>query len=214
MFTSDQIWKAVDELALEHGLSASRLSILAGLDPTALNKSKRIGCDGRPRWMSTETVAKILTVTGTSLVEFVHMVDGVHAEAAAHADLQSTGRRWLGARASILLVDPDETFSAHAATALGAAGYNIHVMPDFRRALELVESGRPIDLIMVQLALPHGAHGLALARIAVLRRPDLKVVFLADDGGSQRDDETLGTILRKPLEDSRLLSETARILQS
>ena len=56
----DDIWRALDALAAEHGLSASGLARKAGLDPTAFNPSKRIGADGRARWPSTESVAKVL----------------------------------------------------------------------------------------------------------------------------------------------------------
>ena len=41
--------------------------------PTAFNPSKRITREGRPRWPSTESVAKILTVTGESFASFVNL---------------------------------------------------------------------------------------------------------------------------------------------
>jgi CheY-like chemotaxis protein len=214
MFSSDQIWRAVDALALERGLSVSRLSILAGLDPTALNKSKRIGTDGTPRWMSTETVAKILTVTGTSLDQFAEMIVGADTGASVQESSQISSCRWLGPKGSVLLVDPDEAFSARAATILGGAGYNLYAMPDFRRALAFVESGLPIDLLMIHLTLPHGVHGSALARIAMVRRPQSKILFLADDAAMPITGEGLGPVLKKPLDDARLVSEATRILQS
>lgn len=58
------IWRAIDLLAESHGLSASGLAKLAGLDPTSFNPSKRATPDGRARWPSTETLAKIFHVTG------------------------------------------------------------------------------------------------------------------------------------------------------
>ena len=213
MFTSEQIWNAVDVLAREHGLSASRLSIMAGLDPTALNKSKRVGNDGRPRWMSTETVAKILSVTGTTLVDFVRMVDHAGSDAAAHAAMQPNVR-WLESKPRILLVDQDETFCSRVGGLLGRAGYEICLVPDFRRALEMVESGQPIDMLIVNLLLPYGVRGSALARIARMRRPDLKIVLLSDSLAVQPAEEGIGLVLPKAMDDSRLVSETARLLHS
>jgi phage repressor protein C with HTH and peptisase S24 domain len=70
-----RIWAAVDRLAERYGYSASGLAKKAGLDPTSFNRSKRIGPDGRPRWPSTESVAKILNVTGASVEEFVALLD-------------------------------------------------------------------------------------------------------------------------------------------
>jgi len=71
----DQLWDAIDALALQRGLTASGLAKTAGLDPTAFNKSKRITSEGRLRWPSTESLAKILEATSTSLDEFFELVD-------------------------------------------------------------------------------------------------------------------------------------------
>lgn len=65
------IWDGIDELARRHGLSVSGLARMAGLDATAFNKSKRISRDGRERWPSTESIAKILAATGESFDQFL-----------------------------------------------------------------------------------------------------------------------------------------------
>jgi phage repressor protein C with HTH and peptisase S24 domain len=65
------IWNAIDAIAERHGLSASGLARLAGLDATAFNKSKRISKDGRKRWPSTESVAKVLDATNESFDAFL-----------------------------------------------------------------------------------------------------------------------------------------------
>ncbi len=71
MWNHESVWGAIDALAARHGLSPSGLAKQAGLDPTAFNPSKRHGHDGRPRWPSTESIAKVLTATGESLEGFV-----------------------------------------------------------------------------------------------------------------------------------------------
>src|SRR5947207_3026393 len=71
MLTHSDIWNAVDRLAARAGLSASGLAKKAGLDPTSFNRSKRITPEGRPRWPSTESIAKILQATGATVDEFV-----------------------------------------------------------------------------------------------------------------------------------------------
>ena len=75
MLTHDQIWNALVRLAERAGLSASALAKRAGLDPTTFNKSKRITPDGRERWPSTESVAKALAATGTTVDTFVHLIE-------------------------------------------------------------------------------------------------------------------------------------------
>jgi phage repressor protein C with HTH and peptisase S24 domain len=76
MLTHNQIWTAIDRLAAHAGLSASGLAKRAGLDPTTFNKSKRITPDGRPRWPSTESVAKSLAATRTTVDDFVKLISG------------------------------------------------------------------------------------------------------------------------------------------
>jgi phage repressor protein C with HTH and peptisase S24 domain len=75
----DDIWRALDTLAAEHGLSASGLARRAGLDPTAFNPSKRVGADGRARWPSTESISKVLSATGTTMDAFASLITGAPA---------------------------------------------------------------------------------------------------------------------------------------
>ena len=70
--THDEIWEAIDALAARNAMSVSRLAREAGLDATTFNKSKRLGADGRPRWPSTESIAKVLSATGSSLGEMMN----------------------------------------------------------------------------------------------------------------------------------------------
>ena len=74
MLTHTQIWTAIDRLAEGSALSPSGLAKRAGLDPTTFNRSKRITPDGRARWPSTESIAKILAATGTSIDAFVSLI--------------------------------------------------------------------------------------------------------------------------------------------
>ncbi|MGF9693473.1 MULTISPECIES: S24 family peptidase [unclassified Rhizobium] len=71
MLSHETIWKAIDTLAERHQLTASGLARRAGLDPTSFNKSKRLGPDGRLRWPSTESIAKVLEATGATMDQFV-----------------------------------------------------------------------------------------------------------------------------------------------
>jgi len=75
MLSHAQIWTALDRLAALAGLSPSGLARKSGLDPTTFNKSKRVTPDGRARWPSTESVAKALAATGTTIDAFVQLID-------------------------------------------------------------------------------------------------------------------------------------------
>jgi len=84
----DDVWRAIDTLAAEHGLSPSGLARKSGLDPTSFNISKRRTADGKTRWPSTESLAKVLAATGASLSEFTALVAG----ARAMPDIRAKGR--------------------------------------------------------------------------------------------------------------------------
>jgi phage repressor protein C with HTH and peptisase S24 domain len=75
MLTHDRIWAAIDRLAERYGMSASGLARKSGLDATSFNRSKRTSPDGRDRWPSTESVAKVLRATGASLDEFLRLIE-------------------------------------------------------------------------------------------------------------------------------------------
>ncbi len=64
MLTHAEVWAAIDALADRHGLSVSGLAKRAGLDATTFNRSKRATRGGRPRWPSTESIAKAMAATG------------------------------------------------------------------------------------------------------------------------------------------------------
>ncbi len=61
-------------MAQENGLTASGLARRSGLDPTTFNRSKRVTREGKARWPSTESIAKILDATGANLAHFVGLV--------------------------------------------------------------------------------------------------------------------------------------------
>lgn len=85
----EDIWRAIDTLAAERGLSPSALARLSGLDPTSFNPSKRQTQDGRSRWPSTESIAKILAVTNARLEDFSSLVAGARTMHAPHAKKRS-----------------------------------------------------------------------------------------------------------------------------
>jgi phage repressor protein C with HTH and peptisase S24 domain len=75
----EDVWRALDTLAAEHGLSPSGLAKRSGLDATTFNVSKRRMPDGRLRWPSTESLAKVLNATGAELEAFTALVSGARA---------------------------------------------------------------------------------------------------------------------------------------
>jgi phage repressor protein C with HTH and peptisase S24 domain len=89
----DDIWRALDTLAAENGLSASGLAKRSGLDATTFNPSKRRMPDGRARWPSTESLAKVLGATGASLEDFTALVSGARTLANVASGVRAAARR-------------------------------------------------------------------------------------------------------------------------
>ena len=87
MFSHADLWNALDRLAAAKGLSPSGLAKLSGLDPTSFNKSKRLSNDRppRPRWPSTESLAKVLAATRLSLSEFAELLEVASSQPYADA---------------------------------------------------------------------------------------------------------------------------------
>ncbi len=83
MLTHTDIWRAIDRLAQEKGLSPSGLARKAGLSPTLFNPSKRANGQ-RLRWPSTESISAILKATDCSLDFFVALAS---PEASQHSSL-------------------------------------------------------------------------------------------------------------------------------
>ena len=72
-----EIWRAIDAQAERFDMTPSAMARMAGLDPTSFNRSKRgsATADGRPRWPSTESLAKLLEATGVNFSEFAALTE-------------------------------------------------------------------------------------------------------------------------------------------
>lgn len=112
----------------------------------------------------------------------------------------------------ILLVDDDLAFRAAAAGTLRTAGFEVFEAPDYRLALEELESPRPVDLLITDIVMPERVNGVALSRMARMRRHHLKVVYVSAYDIPGVEDEAFGPVLTKPVDDDRLLSEVKRAL--
>jgi DNA-binding phage protein len=91
MYTHEQIWTAIEEVARQRHWTNSKLAIQAGLNSTALNRSKRTNPKGKPHWPSSETIAKLLGAADISLREFVSFIEGSSGSVGA----QAGNGRWL-----------------------------------------------------------------------------------------------------------------------
>jgi CheY-like chemotaxis protein len=117
-----------------------------------------------------------------------------------------------GAGKRIFLVDDDEIFREATARTLRSAGYHVEAAPDYRLALQALESTDPIDLMILDIIMPDRVNGFALARMARLRRPDLKLLYVSGYGIPGAEAEALGPIIQKPFDNDLFLDQVARLL--
>jgi CheY-like chemotaxis protein len=207
MFTHQQVWDAIEALARGRGWSLSRLAVRAGLDPTALNRSKRAGFDGKPRWPSTETLAKLLSATDISLGEFCRLVERA-PELTGEAPREQTQ----AARGNVLLVEDDAFFRESSAKGLRQAGFTVHIAADHRGALDILDDERPIDVMCTDVVMPDGLGGVALARLARMRRPGLKIIYVTGYEIPGLANHAKGPVLQKPIMTSQLVAEIGRLI--
>jgi CheY-like chemotaxis protein len=124
---------------------------------------------------------------------------------------ESSFLRTPGSPARILVVDDDVVFGETTARVLRTAGFEVSLAPDHRLALEDIESTRPIDLLITDIVMPDRVNGIALSRMAQMRRPGLKVIYLTGYDIPGIEDEGVGPILRKPIDEGQLVAEVTRI---
>ncbi|WP_404295342.1 hypothetical protein ACD578_28010 (plasmid) [Microvirga sp. RSM25] len=90
MFTHNQIWAAFDAIADSQGISVSALAKSAGLDATSFNLSKRISREGRARWPSSESLAKVLKAANLDLRALADIIGSIPDEEAGKAQLRGS----------------------------------------------------------------------------------------------------------------------------
>ncbi|HEX3401545.1 MAG TPA: response regulator [Acetobacteraceae bacterium] len=127
-------------------------------------------------------------------------------------DGTSAGPGPASGKGAILLVEDDVTFGEAVGRILRGAGFDVTVAADFRVALEVLEAERPIDLLISDIVMPSSVNGIALSRMARLRRRDLKIMYLTGYNIPGIENEALGPILRKPIDDAVLVSEVERMM--
>ena len=78
-----------------------------------------------------------------------------------------------------MIVEDDEAFGYLIEKQLLAAGHQVTRFLSWVGVLESLEAGDGVDLLVTDLRLPAGTpNGASLARMALARRPNLKVIYM------------------------------------
>lgn len=80
---------------------------------------------------------------------------------------------------SILFLEDDSAVRRPVALALRGAGWSVIDTGDPFAAIGVLESHVPLDVLLTDLLMPpQMPHGLSIAKMAMIKRRDLKVVYL------------------------------------
>ncbi|MEO0990210.1 MAG: PAS domain-containing protein [Pseudomonadota bacterium] len=99
----------------------------------------------------------------------------------------------LGGSEHILLVEDNDALRQTVTRQLRKLGYKVSAIENGKMALERIEADRTIDLMLTDIVMPGPLQGPDLAREAIKRRGDLRVVFMT---GYAKDAAINGTTLQ------------------
>lgn len=129
-------------------------------------------------------------------------------------DPSAVSRHVHACQGRILIFEDDEVYGEALGTILRNAGFDVTVVAHFQPALELLSGNTPLDLLVTDIVVPQGVNGMALSRMARMRRRDLKIIYITGYDLPGAEQEALGPILRKPIPEEVLLSEVKRVLKA
>ena len=113
----------------------------------------------------------------------------------------------------VVLVEQDTASRESCRQILTDAGYAVLPFPDYHGALNEADGDRRIDLLITQIQLPAGTpHGLSLAAMVRMRRPDLPVIFLANHHDYVRLAGEGAAVLTKPVADRVLVAAALQLI--
>ncbi len=99
-------------------------------------------------------------------------------------------------RQTILVVDDEAEVRDSTALLLETLDYVVLGAQDARTAIAVLEQNETIDLLLTDMVLPGGVSGTELARQALAKRPNLKILLTTGRPELVEDEEF--TIIEKP----------------
>ena len=114
----------------------------------------------------------------------------------------------------VLVVDDDAVFADAVGVVLQNAGFRATTSSHFDSALRVIEGPDAVHLLLVDIVMPGGINGVALSRMARMRKRDIRVVYCTgyDIPGIGR--EVMGPVLRKPVDNDVLINTIRDALAS
>lgn len=116
----------------------------------------------------------------------------------------------------VVVVDDDPFFLSAVVRVLQKLQLRVSPAESFSSAIEIIESGEPIDLLLTDVGLgPGSPHGLVLSNMARLRRHHLKIILMSGsyDIGKIAEYANAPVVLQKPVAPERLIGAVMAALE-
>jgi CheY-like chemotaxis protein len=120
-----------------------------------------------------------------------------------------------GGSETILVVEDNAGLRRIVVRQLGEAGYRVLEAPDAEEAMTIVDSAEKIHLLLTDVVMPGAMNGRDLARVAVARRPGLRVLLTSgfpDARWSSSSSRTGSRLLSKPYRKEELRRAVREVL--
>lgn len=135
----------------------------------------------------------------------------------AQADGDAAAEDYVGGTETILVVDDNPNVREVSVGLLTDLGYDILEATDGPSALEILDTEAKIDLLFTDIVMPGGMNGPDLAKQALQRRPDLRILYTSGFAQAavlrQSRTEAPGELLTKPYRKPDLARKVRRALE-
>jgi CheY-like chemotaxis protein len=116
--------------------------------------------------------------------------------------------------ASVVIVHDSPEFLAGAASALRDAGYDVTCHCSPLAAIDDVEAGARIDVLVTGVAFPPGSpHGISLTHMLRARRRGLPVVLIGNGDKFQAEAASVGELVPLAVAANELTTTVARVIR-
>jgi DNA-binding NtrC family response regulator len=114
--------------------------------------------------------------------------------------------------ARIVVAHDEAEFVENTVAALQDAGYDVAAFGDSMSALAALEAAQRVEVLITPVVLPEGRpNGVALARMARMKRPGIKVLFVARPD-TQAHTEGVGEFLPAGVTASEIVETVRKML--
>ncbi|UUX98166.1 PAS domain-containing sensor histidine kinase [Sphingomonas sp. J315] len=130
-------------------------------------------------------------------------------------DARPSAGAGIGHRLRVLAVDDEHAVRRHVALLLRGLGFDVEEAESGPAALERIESGARFDLLMTDIVMPGGMNGFDLARQALVRCPQLSVLYMsgfAVDARERTPDMPEAPVLAKPFRRAQLVEAVRSVI--